>query len=302
MTPRREPRRLFHFTPLRYPGGKAKLAPFVKAVIAENNLEDGTYVEPFAGGAGIALQLLLQGYVSKISINDLSLPIYSFWRTVLREPDRLCDSIMSVPLSVEEWDRQKAILRDGQASPFELGLAAFYLNRTNRSGVLSGGIIGGRSQIGEWLIDARFNREELAYRVSRIGQMSSQIDLSCEDAKDFLRSAADRYDRKTTLIYADPPYYVKGHQLYLNYYTGSDHSDLAYVMLDELASFNWMVSYDNVSQVRELYEGRAMEAYSIPYSVRSAVMGSEVMFYSSNLRVPCDDQGSAIGPADRFAA
>lgn len=297
------PTRLNHFTPLRYPGGKAKLAPFVKALINENSLEDGVYIEPFAGGAGIALQLLLQGYVSKIALNDLSWPIYSFWKAVLDKPKEFIFSIKNVSLSVEEWDRQKCVLKNQDSySAFEVGFATFYLNRTNRSGVLNGGIIGGRSQVGEWLIDARFNRDELAYRVERISRHRDEIDLFNLDSIDFLKHVRSVYPRNNSLIYADPPYYVKGRQLYLDYYVDKDHARLAEFMTSSMARWMWMVSYDDVPEVHTLYQGRDLTSYAIPYSVRKSQMGSEVMFYSEKMSLPFDDCGLAVGPADRFVA
>lgn len=295
-------RRLTHFTPLRYPGGKAKLAPFVKAVLIENNIEDGVYIEPFAGGAGIALQLLLQGYVSRIAINDLSYPIFCFWKAVIEDADRLCHFIQNVPLTVQEWDEQKLLLKDRDASPFQIGCAAFYLNRTNRSGVLSGGIIGGRDQSGEWLIDARFNRDELAYRVERISRESDNIDLTNMDCLEFLEKCTVEYSQSKSLIYADPPYYVKGRQLYLDYFRHEDHERLANLIVGKLRNHLWMVSYDDVPEVRTFYADQALNSYSLPYSVRSSTMGTEVMFYSDRLALPFDTDNKSIGPADRFAA
>lgn len=303
MSGAKSPRRLVHFTPLRYPGGKAKLAPFVKALLSENTLEDGVYIEPFAGGAGIAIQLLLQGYVSRIAINDLSRPIYAFWNAALNEPDRFIELIQSVPLTVDEWDRQKFNLTNAQeCSAFDLGFAAFYLNRTNRSGVLNGGIIGGRAQVGEWLIDARFNRVELAYRIERVSRHRDQIDLYNLDSIDFLQRAQDIYPRQESLIYADPPYFVKGRQLYLDYYVDENHADLARFLTSKMRRWKWMVSYDDVPSVRALYDGQHLSSYAIPYSVRKSQMGSEVMFYSEELRLPFDQNGEAVGPADRFVA
>ena len=297
------PRRLMHFTPLRYPGGKAKLSPFVKALIQENSLEDGVYIEPFAGGAGIAIQLLLQGYVSRIAINDLSWPIYAFWSAALNESTQFIDAIAEIPLTVDEWDRQKHILKNpSHHTTFEVGFATFYLNRTNRSGVLNAGIIGGRAQEGNWLIDARFNREELSYRIDRISRHRNDIELNNLDCIDFLKIVKKRYNRKSCLIYADPPYFVKGRQLYLDYYVDKDHKDLSSYLINNMVNWNWMVSYDDVEEVRKLYGGQGLASYAIPYSVRQSQMGSEVMFYSRDLKLPFDNEGQLVGPADRFVA
>src|SRR5260221_5390008 len=179
--------RLNHFTPLRYPGGKGKLAVFVKELMKRNGLLDGEYVEPYAGGAAIALELLLQEYVSHVHINDISRPIYAFWKSALDDTERLVRLIRNTPLTVQAWDRQKRVMANPRDHDnLELGFATFFLNRTNRSGILDAGIIGGRDQSGPWKIDARFNAAELAYRVESIAKLRSRISLSREDAKKFL--------------------------------------------------------------------------------------------------------------------
>src|SRR5436305_2638665 len=142
-----KPLRLLHFTPLRYPGGKAKLAAYIKVLLKENRLLDGEYVEPYAGGSAIALELLLHEYVSRIHINDVSKPVHSFWKSALDHTDELCKLVLKTPLTVAAWDKQKRILDNADDhGTLELGFATFFLNRTNRSGILNGGIIGGRDQ------------------------------------------------------------------------------------------------------------------------------------------------------------
>src|ERR1035438_4669446 len=179
-------RRLIHFTPLRYPGGKAKLASYVKSLMKENRLLDGEYVEPYAGGAAIALELLFHEYVSRIHINDVSRPVYAFWKSALRHTEELCRLVSNTPLTVTHWDKQKQIPeKPKDCSDLDLGFATFFLNRTNRSGILNGGVIGGRDQTGPWKIDARFNAKELVHRIEAIARMGSRIDLTRQDALRF---------------------------------------------------------------------------------------------------------------------
>src|SRR6267154_3597898 len=107
-----EPHRLIHFTPLRYPGGKAKLAAYVKSLMKENRLLDGEYVEPYAGGSAIALELLFHEYVSCIHINDVSKPLHAFWKSALRNTEEFCQLVSKTPLTVAQWDKQKRIMRN----------------------------------------------------------------------------------------------------------------------------------------------------------------------------------------------
>ena len=280
------PIRLNHFTPLRYPGGKGKLAAFVKELMGRNGLFDGEYVEPYAGGAAIALELLLQEYVSHIHINDISRPIYAFWKSVLDDTEDLVRLIRNTPITVQTWDLQKRVLANPQDHDnLRLGFAAFFLNRTNRSGILNAGIIGGRGQSGPWKIDARFNAVELAYRVESIAKLRSRISLSREDARKFLLKRLDRFPEKT-LIYLDPPYYIKGKELYYDYYVHQDHEDIAALVTKKIRRQKWIVSYDKVDAIRDMYADCRSIVYGIGYSAREARSGSEVMFFCNALQVP----------------
>jgi DNA adenine methylase len=278
--------RLLYFTPLRYPGGKAKLAPYVKALLKENRLLDGEYVEPYAGGAGIALELLFHEYVSRIHINDVSKPVHAFWKGVLNRTEEFSRLILETPLTVEAWDRQKRVLaRPAEHDELELGFATFFLNRTNRSGILNGGIIGGRDQTGPWKIDARYNAKELVNRVKAIAGMKDRISLTGKDALKFLKSGVAKWP-KETLIYLDPPYYVKGRDLYHDFYEHEDHERVANFIMRSIHRQQWIVSYDNVPPIRALYKGARHFAYDIGYSARAASQGSEVMFFCDGLNVP----------------
>jgi DNA adenine methylase len=272
------------FSPLRYPGGKGRLAAYVKEILRANKLYDGEYVEPYAGGAAIALELLIQDYVSIVRINDISRPVHAFWKAVLNQTDELAKLVETASLTVEEWDRQKAIFINPKSAGLTLGFAFFYLNRTNRSGILNAGIIGGRAQAGEWKIDARYNAEELVERIRTVAKFRDRIFLTNQDALTFLAKGSESWPDKT-LIYCDPPYYVKGRDLYYNYYGHADHVAVASRMLATTRQ-RWIVSYDNVEAIRTMYGDSNLITYDIGYSARSARAGSEVMFFDPKLRVP----------------
>ncbi len=278
-----EPRRLVHFTPLRYPGGKGKLAAYVKRIIQDNGLGDGEYIEPYAGGAAIALELLLQEYVSQIRINDVSHHVYSFWKSVLNDTDELCRRVKNTRLTVAAWDRQKRIFMNPKDHDYiSVGFATFFLNRTNRSGILNGGVIGGRDQSGPWKIDARYNADELVFRIESIAKMKSRIKLTHSDAIKFLKFGLPKWPKKS-LIYLDPPYFEQGRELYYDYYKPQDHADVATVVAAKMKDRYWLVSYDNVPEIKQLYAGFRKLAYNVGYTARDRYSGKEVMFYSDKL-------------------
>lgn len=272
-------------TPLRYPGGKQKLTPFILEVIRSNGLEGGHYVEPYAGGAGVAMELLVDGHIGHVHLNDSSYHVYSLWQSLLTHTDEFCSRISRSLLNIEEWLAHREIFRNPhQHNQFEVGFATFYLNRTNRSGVLTGGVIGGLNQTGKWKIDARFPRNELIRRIELIGSLRESITLCNLDAEIFFSNHVPTLPNKS-LIYCDPPYFEKGSRLYLNHYTEHDHARIAEI-IQRLEKVKWVVSYDGVDHILNYYSGRRKFIYELQYNAARAYKGSEVFIFSDNLVIP----------------
>lgn len=271
------------YTPLRYPGGKTKLYSYVKSIIDANNLH-GTYIEPFAGGAGLALKLLFNNDVKRIVINDSDPAIYAIWRTILESPDELCHFIMEVPLSIDEWEHQRSLYMTLHDVPsIELAKSAFYLNRTNISGVIMGGVIGGKKQTGNYKIDARFNRSKLVKKINDIYQKRENIDIYNLDALNFLEPAVLRHYYKAFINF-DPPYVVKGSKLYMNAYQEIDHRRLRDAI--QKCTRKWIVTYDVCDFIAELYGEYRSSFLDLTYSANGSRKAKEYIFFSDNLVVP----------------
>lgn len=271
-------------TPLRYPGGKGKFANFVKQVFYANELLDGHYVEPYAGGAGVALELLFHEYASRIHINDLDPAVFSFWRAAVFHTDELCKAIFDTPVTIEQWHYQKEVLCDLENnSLIEIALATFFLNRTNRSGILKAGVIGGKGQNGKWKLDARYNKVDLVRRIELIGRFRDRIHVYNQDAVDLLTNIVPTLPAKT-LVYLDPPYYVKGSELYRNFYEHEDHVTIASAL--SRVDRPWIVSYDNVDEIKDIYSLYRCDEYSLSYTAQDKKKGSEVMIYGPGVIAP----------------
>ncbi|MEV7971183.1 DNA adenine methylase [Sphaerisporangium sp. NPDC088356] len=269
-------------SPLRYPGGKSSLYSRLRAIVRANNLTTGTYVEPYAGGAGAALGLLATGQVRRIVINDLDPAIFAFWTAVVKFPAEFSELINRVDLTVDEWVKQKSVYAEAPRDDYlRLGFATFFLNRTNRSGVLNGGPIGGMDQTGNYKIDARFNRSTLVERIRIVGLHANRITVSNLDGMSVIK----RYSKRAnTLIYADPPYFEKAGSLYMNSFKAGDHAALA-DCLNGLRESNWLLTYDNAPEVETLYANRRREVFSLGYSAHRVVKAKEIMVFSDKLEI-----------------
>lgn len=272
-------------SPLRYPGGKGSLFGLVSNIIRLNKLERRHYAEPYAGGCGLALELLYSGHVSDIHINDLDRPVWAFWNAVLNQTDELVDLMMATPVTIEEWRRQRDIHRDaGKVTNLQIGFAAFFLNRTNRSGIIkNAGVIGGLAQKGAYTIDCRFNKTELTRRIRRVRKYQSRIHLHCKDALDFL-THVERHLPEDTFLCIDPPYFNKGSSLYTSAYEPDDHTRVSKRVLG--LGHPWIITYDYCDEIRRLYKTRRQYEISLNYSAQVKRVGSELLIVSKGLKLP----------------
>ena len=285
-------------SPLRYPGGKNRLARPIASICEENDI-DGHYVEPYAGGASVALHLLFNGRVKEITINDLDISIYALWYSILNHTSEFCELIECTEINVESWNKQKDIQRKKKSAQLlKLGFSTFFLNRTNHSGILTGGMLGGKRQKGNERIDCRFNKSELIRRIEKIGKYKDSIVLYNLDAVELIKKIQKKPD-KNMLFYFDPPYFTKGQFLYMNHYTTNDHKKLA-LAIGKIKSAKWIVSYDNSQEIKKLYFGYNMMTYNIFHMAYHMKKGVEMLFFSNKLRIPeCIQWPKIVNPPHR---
>ena len=275
-------------SPLRYPGGKACLTQFITELAQHNELVGGRYVELYAGGAGAALNLLYNKTFNCIHINDYDYNIFSFWHSVLNQTEDFIKLIESTPVTLDEWHHQKEIFGRGrEIEQLELGFATFFLNRTNRSGIIfRAGPIGGFEQTGNYLIDVRFNKKTLIKRIEKIGNHADRIHLTNLDATEIIQNIADYVsDIRQTFLYLDPPYYNKGKQLYLNNYGHDGHESLAKHVNHLSDELRWLISYDNVHQIKNMYKQYRLATFDLNYTLQTKKFGSELLIFSDNLNL-----------------
>jgi len=271
-------------TPLRYPGGKSQLIPFVIELMRTNDLFYGEYAEPFAGGAGIAIKLLLDDYVSRIHLNDFDPAIYALWHSIVHETDQLCELLHSTEITIDEWHSQREIYFSAKRmTKLKKGFATLFLNRTNRSGIIKAGVIGGLEQKSEYSLDCRFNKLDLTRKIQRIGARREQISLTNLDAAKFITEIIPTMG-KDTLVNLDPPYFAKGQDLYTNFYNPEDHAQLAKAVAK--IKRRWMVTYDDTPEIRQLYSKYPTFSTKLNYSAQVKRIGTELLVLDPKLHAP----------------
>lgn len=280
-------------SPLRYPGGKSQLKNFLVELLNDNNLEGVTYVEPFAGGGGLALSLLYSGDVSKIIINDYDIAIWSIWKSIISYPSDFIKIIESTEITAEEWKKQKQIYTNLKEEKIDkrikekvlkLAFSTFFLNRTNRSGIIKGGMIGGNEQNSTDKLDCRFNKEKLIAKIKKISSYSSSIRLYNLDAEIFISKVILREDPSKTFVFFDPPYYKKGPDLYSNFYNPEDHQSLGIKVQSLNLICNWITTYDCCDEIKKIYTNSFGIEYRLNYSAATKKRATELMYFSKNLK------------------
>ncbi len=272
-------------SPLRYPGGKSRIATFVEDLINLNNLEDCTIYELYAGGAGASLSALFSGVCQNIVLNDLDYHIYAFWSSILNHTERFIRMIERTPVDIENWNVQKEIYTNfSDHELLEVGFSTFYLNRCNRSGILQAGPIGGKDQSGNYKIDVRFNKRELTRRIESIAQKRDRIEIRNDESIELLDEIFSTTNN-SKFLFLDPPYYVQGENLYYNFYSDQNHVKLSN-LLKENINANWILTYDNCYRIRELYSDFKTAFLPMTYTLQEKKKAKEVMIFSNNLQLP----------------
>lgn len=272
------------YSPLRYPGGKLKFYNNMISILSNNNITNVTYCEPYSGGAGLAFALLFNNKVSKLVLNDFDRSIFAFWYSVLNYTEEFCTKILNTAITIEEWHIQKNVqLNKENASLFDLGFSTFFLNRTNRSGIIKAGPIGGYSQNSKYKIDCRFNKTRLISLIRNIAERKENIELTNLDAIDLIDLLKDRSD--DPFIFFDPPYYNKGKDLYVNFYAHADHVTLSQAIHNHLKNFKWIITYDNCQQIEDIYKSFNKDSYKLIYTAGKTREATELLYYN-NLKLP----------------
>lgn len=275
------------YSPLRYPGGKTQLSKFVMKLLELNKLNNIVYAEPFAGGFGAGLELLFNNNVKSVIINDYDIAIYSIWYAILNETERFINDIKNIKINIQEWEMQKhhyiKLLEEKEYS-YELAFSTYFLNRTNRSGIITGGPIGGKNQSGNYKLDCRFNKEDAIDKILKISDHKDRIQLYNLEANDLIEKIILNYRTNEIFVFFDPPYYEQGKNLYTNFFEHDNHVNLR-KKIELLKEYFWILTYDNQKEILDIYEDYDKYLYSINYYAANVKKAKEILIHSNRVIV-----------------
>jgi len=279
-------------SPLRYPGGKTQLAKFVNHTIKLNGIQYPIYCEPFSGGAGVAIALLLSEQADSIILNDYDTAIYSFWYAVLNDTERLMQKIIDTPITLPVWHEEHRIydeLNELNDYNFDLAFATFFLNRTNHAGIITGGPVGGFEQKSKYTVNCRFNKENLIEKIRIIATQRHRISLYHMDAVDFIPNILLNQPTERLFTFFDPPYYQQGKKLYKNAFNNKKHVELSHA-IRTMSKFSWITTYDNDNHIQEIYQDMDIKYYELQYSANNKRREKEIFFHSPITKVESFDK------------
>ncbi|WP_188066200.1 DNA adenine methylase [Brevibacillus brevis] len=276
--------------PLRYPGAKRQLVPYISKLLTNNNLAGSTFIEPYAGSAVVGLELLQKGLIKKLVLVEKDVLIYCFWKCVFYHTEDLCKKIEDTLINVDTWIAMKPlrdIINPNDWDILELGFAGLFFNRTNFSGILRANPIGGIKQASKYKIDCRFNKPILISLIKRLSHLRDKVEINWDDAISFMNKAKKDFIREQCFVYFDPPYFGKGEKLYRHFYLSSDHRVLANFVRQN-KHFDWLISYDDDPYICGLYSGIGAKycPFYLDYTVSSGKRSKGKELLISNLPLP----------------
>lgn len=264
----------------RYPGSKIKLRDKIIDKLRpwlDKGLE---YREPFFGTGSVGFSLMAGKPVGRTYwFNDLDYGIMSLWWSVMQRPRELKRLATLFEPSVPAFEEFKVQLQadcrmqrdcDTILNGF-MKLAAHQMSYSG-FGEMAGGPIGGQGQdTAKYKIGCRWHPENICKKIDYYSALllRSNVILSCQDFTTLFNGP------KVAAVYLDPPYFVAGPAAYKHSFSALDHERLADTL--KQTHHKWVLSYDDVPEIRELYSWAKIETIDASYSIVKPKKVSELL-------------------------
>ena len=262
----------------RYPGGKAKLCGRILHHLSRLMDDSITqYRELFFGGGSVGIKYVQKKECPKqIWLNDKDVGIACLWTSVIRYPDSLKKLVLAYKPTVDSFYQLKNDLLNTTSVPdteeevAQVGFNKLALHQITYSGLglKSGGPLGGVAQLSKYKVDCRWSPAYICKKINTVHKVFSNKEVIHEacTSYDFEKIITDTSMK--ALLYLDPPYFVKGSQLYHESFTHQDHTRLCENLKN--TQHKWLLSYDACEEIKEMYSWATIEEVEVNYSITAS--------------------------------
>jgi DNA adenine methylase len=248
-------------TPLRYPGGKSRVAAMLIEKFPTSIAE---FREPFLGGASVAL-LFSQKYPDiPVWVNDKYEYLYNFWVTLQESGDELSDILVGIKEDNSTEEKAKELFISAkeeisEADSFRQAVLFWILNKCSYSGLTE------NSSFSPQASNQNFTTRG-ARHLKAVSEVIQHWHITNYDYSDLLMDPGE--DDGEAFCFLDPPYKISTYLYGTNaeMHKGFNHQHFAEVCA---ASPNrWMVTYNNDNEIKEMFPNFHQEEFRITYGMK----------------------------------
>jgi DNA adenine methylase len=202
---------------------------------------------------------------ASVWINDLDPGMFAVWSSVVYHRQQLEQLVAAFNPTVDAFYRLKECDGNltGDMAVDAANKIALHRMSVSGFGAMAGGPIGGRSQQSGYTVGCRWSPASIITAIRRaysiLAPFRQRLRITNLHFRELIAGACDN-----VLIYLDPPYYVKGGQLYAHNMSHDEHVELASLLRETPA--DWRLSYDDCKEIRDLYSWADFQELEIRYT------------------------------------
>lgn len=242
-------------SPLRYPGGKARM---VKKILERAPAGYQEYREPFLGGGSVLFAVRSEDMNRYCQVSDIFSELMTFWWQCKFHSSYMIKTI-------NDWKQQYPDGRELHKNckkqvtlAKDRGTAFFILNRISFSGLT---MSGGYSKAS---YEGRFNQSHIS-RIKDADSVLENVELRFVGYEALLHEPG-----KDVWLFMDPPYDIKSDNLYGN--KGNTHKGFDHVKFaDECkkSPHKWLITYNDNENIRKLFSWANIQEIDVTYNMNS---------------------------------
>lgn len=245
-------------SPFRYPGGKTWFVPRLREWLRSQPQRPHLLIELFTGGGIVSLTAVFENLVDAALMVELDEEIAAVWQTILDgEAEWLASRILTFDMSKENALRE---LKTKRTVTKQRAFQTILKNRTFHGGILASGagfLKHGEAGKG---VRSRWYPATLARRLREIHLTRDRLSFEHGDA---FQTVEHYKENEEVVFFIDPPYTAGGKQAGRRLYTHCDVDHEALFAACEHIHGDFIMTYDNAEEVRELARKHGLAAKPI---------------------------------------